>query len=519
MATTSTGYKRNKHPIAQSFFVDEINGIYCTKVDLFFAAKDASFPVSLQIRPMVNGQPSSDQILPGTHIVKAGTAVNTSTDATVATTFEFTEPVFLKGLTDFALVITADSPDYQIYIAQTNEFLVGSTEKRVDRQPVLGSLFYSQNGATFTAAQNQDLTFKLHQAKFRTGTNGLVSLSNASLPKTLLDPDPISVTSTSTTVTVAHYNHGMQVGQTVNISGVDSAGVGGISFANLTGNRSITKIDASGYQYTAGAAADSDVIGGGINVQATKNIPFSIIYPNVSFLKPNSTEIQAGVKGTTSRSYGGTETSFQKQSQFSDLVLNDNNEANELYMVANAASETAELGAGVRSLDMQLQLISDDNNVSPMIDMQRVSAGLINYVIDNQTSASDAITFVDETDAGEGSSASKHITRVVELQEDAVGAKVIFTANRPPSSSISVYYRFANADEVITDKSYVLVSEETANPADENKLTFREYQYLIGGQGGDIPAFQKMQFKFVFKSTNQARVPVMKDLRIIALSV
>lgn len=519
MATTSTGYKRNKHPIAQSFFVDEINGIYCTKVDLFFAARDTAFPVSLQIRPMVNGQPSSDTILPGTHMVKAGTAVNTSTNATTATTFEFPEPVFLKGLTDFALVITADSPDYQIYIAQTNEFLIGSTEKRVDRQPVLGSLFYSQNGATFTAAQNQDLTFKLHQAKFNNGTNGLVALKNASLPKHLLAPNPISVEATSSTVTVRHYNHGMQVGQTVNLSGVDPAGVGGITFANLTGNRTITKVDAFGYQYTAGAAADSDVIGGGIDVQATKNIPFSIIYPNISFLKPNSTEIQAGIKATTSRSLGGTETSFRKQSSFNDLVLNDNNEANEIYMVANAASETAELGSGVRSMDIQLQLISDDNNVSPMIDMQRASAGLINYVIDNQTSSGDSIVFIEETDARGGSSVSKHVTTPVQLQEGAVGAKIMFTANRPPSALIDVYYRFANTDEILSDKPYILATEETSNPVDENKLTFREYRYLIGGQGGDEAEFQQMQFKFVFRSTNMARVPVMKDLRIIALSV
>ena len=36
MAVTSTGYQLNKQPIAQSFFIDEPNGIYVTKVDLFF---------------------------------------------------------------------------------------------------------------------------------------------------------------------------------------------------------------------------------------------------------------------------------------------------------------------------------------------------------------------------------------------------------------------------------------------------------------------------------------------------
>ena len=37
---TSLGYKINKNPIAQSFFIDEPNGIYVTKIDLYFAAKD-----------------------------------------------------------------------------------------------------------------------------------------------------------------------------------------------------------------------------------------------------------------------------------------------------------------------------------------------------------------------------------------------------------------------------------------------------------------------------------------------
>ena len=54
MAITTLGYQVNKQPIAQSFYINERNGIYCTKVELFFAAKDASLPVQIQIRPMIN---------------------------------------------------------------------------------------------------------------------------------------------------------------------------------------------------------------------------------------------------------------------------------------------------------------------------------------------------------------------------------------------------------------------------------------------------------------------------------
>ena len=129
------------------------------------------------------------------------------------------------------MVIT-DSKDYEIFVAEINEFVVGSTEKRVNKQPTLGSLFYSQNGATFTPAQNQDLTFKLYKAKFKHNT-ATVSLHNAPLPKELLRKDPIVTIKNSQVVKVFHPNHGMQVGQPIVLSGVDSGGVGGILASTL----------------------------------------------------------------------------------------------------------------------------------------------------------------------------------------------------------------------------------------------------------------------------------------------
>lgn len=523
MATTSLGYKINKHPIAQSFFVDAINGVYVTKIDLYFAVKDNNFPISLQLRPMDNGYPSSTEIIPGTQVVVPGSSVNTSTDATSATTFSFPEPVFLKGLTDYAIVLTADSKDYKVFVAQTNEFLIGSTERRVDRQPVLGSLFYSQNGSTFTAIQNQDLTFRLHQAKFRNNV-GEIILNNAALPKKLLNSNPITVTSGSSTVTIAHKNHGLQVGEDIEITGIDSAGVGGISYNSLIGTRTITKIDWTGYQYTADSSADSDVIGGGNNVLSTKNIPYHIIYPHVQTLVPKNTNINTGIKATTGKSFAGTETAFQKSSSFVSIDINKNNITLVPHMVANASSETAELGSGVKSLDIGIQLSTNDSNVSPMIDLQRTSASLISHVIDKQDSASSSgfnipISYVDETTSTGASSASRHIMKPVTLEQDAVGLKIIISANRPSAADFLLYYRTATGDEILSDKSWTYVPEESNNPSDENKFIFREYRYLVGGQGGNLPAFTQFQVKIVMRSTNAAKVPVFRDLRVIALSV
>ena len=118
MSITTTGYRVGKQPLAQSFYVDEPRGIYCTKIDLFFQSADENAPVQIQLRPMVNGFPSSTRIIPGSIKSLPGSTftggASVSTDATTATTFQFDEPVFLKGLIDYALVVITDSKDYNL---------------------------------------------------------------------------------------------------------------------------------------------------------------------------------------------------------------------------------------------------------------------------------------------------------------------------------------------------------------------------------------------------------------------
>tara|TARA_B100001248_G_C27397174_1_gene466413 strand:+ start:6 stop:1598 length:1593 start_codon:yes stop_codon:yes gene_type:complete len=529
MSVTTTGYKVGKQPIAQSFYVDEPRGIYCTKFDLFFKTADENAPVQIQIRPMINGFPSSTRIIPGSIKSLPGSTftggASISADASVATTFEFDEPIFLKGLIDYALVVITDSKDYEIFIAEINEFVVGSTEKRVNKQPTLGSLFYSQNGATFTPAQNQDLTFKLYKAKFKHNT-ATVSLHNASLPKDLLRKDPIVTIKNSQVVKVFHPNHGMQVGQPVVLSGVDSGGVGGILASTLNKRYNVTAIDHGGYQFTADSSADSDAIGGGSLVQSTKNILYDTIYPSFATIVNEHQILNARVKTITGKSYAGTETAFQKDTSFRSIQLNENNTDTILRMVAHDSAETSELGAGVKSLDMQIEMKGADSNSAPMIDLQRSSVGLISNIIDRQYDSSTSspgffnapLVFRDETDPRSGTSAAKHLTRKITLGEESVGLKVLLTANRPNATDFQVFFRTCAEGEVLEDKNFILAEQENTIASNDNLLDKSAYTYLIGGQGGDLLAFTQFQLKIVFRSVNQALVPRISDLRVIALS-
>jgi len=524
MAVTSTGYQLNKQPIAQSFYVDEPNGIYITKVDLFFAKSDSLLPVQIQIRPMENGVPSSSEIIPGSQVVLSSSEVQTENDILIypsATSFTFEEPVFLRGELDYAIVVTADSKDYQIFIAEINEFNYGSTEKRVNKQPTSGSLFYSQNGVTFTPAQNQDLAFVLHRAQFK-HTTANIRLKNAAVPKRLLTPNPITTTSGSTTIKFFHTNHGLQIGDTVVISGATA--VGGISANDINGSRSIINRDFTGYTVAAGAQATTTNKGGGSLVQCTKNILFSTIYPHATMIQPKGTLVTAGAKYTTARSFAGSETAFQKSTDFFDIKLNQTNERRELALVANEASETAELGSGVKSFEMSINFTAPENTVAPMLDLQRSSASLINNIIDKQASVATTgfnkpLNFVAEEGEKFGSHAAKHLTRAISLQTDSVGLRVYLEANVPTPCDFQLYYRTATSDEVLNEKNWVIAAQENTLPKDDNPFIFREYRYLIGGQGGFLPAFTKFQLKIVMRSTNQAEVPRFQSLRAIALSV
>ena len=123
-----------------------------------------------------------------------------------------------------------------------------------------------------------------------------------------------------------------------------------------------------------------------------------------------------------------------------------------------------------------------------------------------------------ETAAYGGSSLAKHITRIVTLEETAVGIKVYLAANRPASTDFQLFFRTANSDEVIQDKDYVLATELTNNSPDESEYVFKDYEYLIGGLGGQLLPFNSFQLKIVMRSTNSVKVPVFRDLRVIALS-
>tara|TARA_B100000575_G_scaffold144179_1_gene115156 strand:- start:1293 stop:8828 length:7536 start_codon:yes stop_codon:yes gene_type:complete len=185
-ANRSTTQTRWVDPLAQSFEVPDINGVFLTKCDVYFQAKDTNeLPVTLQVRTLQTGLPTQE-ILPFGECILDPDQVVLSADGSKPTTFTFPSPVYCEGGGEFALVLLSASNEYFVYISRMGEEDIttvnaADSEKIiVSQQPLLGSLFKSQNGATWDPSQLEDLKFNLYRANF-TATSGRVNFYNPDL--------------------------------------------------------------------------------------------------------------------------------------------------------------------------------------------------------------------------------------------------------------------------------------------------------------------------------------------------
>jgi hypothetical protein len=197
-------------PLAQSFEVPDENGVFITKCDVFFRTKDTNnLPVTMQIRTMQTGLPTTT-IIPFGEVVLDPENVNVSLDGKTPTTFTFPSPVYLESGNSYAIVLLSASNEYTVWISRMGEEdvttlnLPESQKIVVAQQPLLGSLFKSQNGATWDPSQLEDLKLTLYRAKFVTGSstvrfyNPKLDVGNNQI--VTLRPNPLDCISKSTLI-------------------------------------------------------------------------------------------------------------------------------------------------------------------------------------------------------------------------------------------------------------------------------------------------------------------------------
>lgn len=149
---------RSTDPVAQSFQFTEGRHIASIEVK-FCAIGDVDQPVLCEIVAMDNGYPTTDVI------AQTETDMNSALIGTWHK-FTFDPPVFVPQGQETAFVLKTNDPDHSVSLAARGGF-DAARQEFIGAQPyTVGVRFSSSNASTWTAHQDEDLTFRINGAKF-----------------------------------------------------------------------------------------------------------------------------------------------------------------------------------------------------------------------------------------------------------------------------------------------------------------------------------------------------------------
>lgn len=617
-------------PVSQSFTVEKPT--YITKVDLFFATKDNNIPVFLQIRRINDGFPSQ-QIVSNSQKIIPATDVIESSDATTATTVSFNNPVFLDT-GEYALSIGSDSKEYSIYVSELNA-TDSVSGRKISEQPLIGSLFLSENLSTFTPSLFKDIKCNIYRANFYTNVTANVNLTldrgyvGASLTSSL-DDDPLEAYPGTTTVKVYHFNHGFINDSYVILRNVANANVQG-NIGNVVGVLGTTIQDV---EFKVGnVKLDSYTIAlenapnvrvrtrfGGSYVKADENIGYSSITPQLSIFSPANTSVVNKVVTTTPAT--GTGSSYVIDTSLNNLQ-NGVEKIFDTAKVLASPTNRSYKSANTDSIRYNLTFNTNDNRVSPIIDTKQLGLNFKRNLVNNpsfgatvlshelnlvsnigddnkglghkanivvlnnnigvisftaatdkdnanaiingtflnvqaNTSATDGSGFnnsglyrvLDVIDGGAnikiakitgnietdeannnvyhivnspdfiaeeaptgGTSYSKYISRQVDFENASTGIKFLLDIAKPAESTVDFYYKTKLAGDNTNMNN--IEYKKVANVSITNSLAgeFTQFSKIVD----NIDDFNSIVFKIVMNSSNESRIPKIKNLRVISL--
>lgn len=529
-------------PLAQTFLVPEMQGIFVTAIDVFFSAKHDTLPVTLSIRPTTaSGVPHKAKVMPGSQVAIPAASVNVSTDASAATTFRFEEPIYLKGGRAFAFTITSAAKNaYKCWAATQGDFALGTTTRRITRDPIPGALYKNQTGLAYQADVATDLKYNMYRAAFDiagangTLTGGYAVFTNADPEPYKLPTNPFRATAGDSSVQVLHNNHGFIKDDYVTILGLDSAATfNGVLGSQINGKRIITWADNKSFKVDIGTGATptASVRFGGSGARATRQTAFTTAQLQMDDYQPVSTRIAYSGLLSTHGSHADSDLLDQAYAKTNVTRFKNNEDINfdKPHVIATRDNEFHKLNDSESfRIIGHLDKNPLNDRTAPFINIEQAQFLTTMNVVDFQSDSNWSgfnipITFVDETHPSGGSASAKHITKPVQLALGATGLKVILAANRPPNTDFDLYFRTSvtGGDSDLGQINWIEQPKDFDVRPDENPSVFREYRYTIGDNGDGfakaLPEFDRYQLKIVMKARNPAIVPRITDLRTIAL--
>jgi len=323
-------------------------------------------------------------------------------DSTTPTRFNFNHPVYLQNGVEYALNIECDDTEYEIWSSRLGESDI-SSGLIVNAQPLLGSVFKSQNTDTWSEDLFEDIKFTLYRAEFDISRSAELQLKNEDLGYEKLESDCFETyalaNSTATSalfknnsniIKVYHRDHGFESGgdSRVFFRGVDDfAGYDQIDLESTLYRIANSGIDS--YTIVGPSRAASTGFGGGDTVLATYNRKYEKLYTQLPYLQVSGTKIESFVKTTdiipvdssttnyVSYNVNDMETTFLNQEQY---FLNQKVVSSRINEVVNGIDQ---------SLLYKINLSSTVSHLSPVIDLRTASVKTISNRVENASGTED----------------------------------------------------------------------------------------------------------------------------------
>ena len=147
---------RRRDPLAQTFSFGENRVI--SAVGLHFTQKDASIPVTIQIRGVTTGLPN-EVILAEKVIAPSEIALGSETKVI------FDDPFYAEANTSYAVVLLTNSTNYRVRIATLGR--LGQNGVITRQTYTAGVLLESSNAETWTPLNSSDLTMRIYGYDFQ----------------------------------------------------------------------------------------------------------------------------------------------------------------------------------------------------------------------------------------------------------------------------------------------------------------------------------------------------------------
>jgi hypothetical protein len=326
------------------------------------------------------------------------------------------------------------------------------------------------------------------------------------------------------------------------------------NFAEVDANHPITlnsyhiKIDPSDTDYNnAGIGSDrtnslyftETAQTGEPGTVLTSNIQFEAITPNVSYIIPGKTNLNARVRTFTGTSISGSEKSFTDKG-FTAIPLDSTFYFDSPRLICSEVNEQEFIteSPGNRSFTMEFLMNTADSRVSPVIDLIKVNTVLTSNLINSPNGLNENSNYADD-DSVRSLFDDKHemvyLSKAVRLKIPANSIKVLLSASHTEVNDIRVLYRLFRADSPGISQNYELfpgyknyqvdgqgikrVIDKSQNDGSaDSKVeftsdrSFSDYEYSVD----DLPDFDAFSIKIVMAGENQAIPPLIRQLRAIA---